>query len=260
MTRRERLERKLEKRQEWAAGRESKASALLARNEPFRGDHAFNTQPGHIPERARVIAREEKAFEHLDMAKHHVQAAEGLKTQLETSIYSDDGDAIEALEERISENETERTMKREANKIYRANPKNQETSEKIQRLIALGLSEAEAKAGFTPDFCGRYGFPDYVLSNLGGRITADRNRLEFIRDRQEKKEAAEASPNGVVIQQAEQGYCRVIFAEKPPREILDSLKAAGFFWCKGYWGGKADALPAEVKSMLEGECGTSNEH
>ena len=260
MTRRERLEMKLEKREEWAAGRKIKAASLLARNEPYTSDWAFITQPGHIPERARVIARENKAFEHLDMAKHHAQAAEGLKTQLETSIYSDDGDAVEALETRIAENEAERTVKREANKIYRANPKNQETPDKIEKLVGLGLSEAEARAGFSPDFCGRYGFPDYVLSNLGGRITADRKRLEFIRDRQEKKQAAEASPNGVVIQQAEQGYCRVIFAEKPPREILDGLKAAGFFWCKGYWGGKADALPAEVKSMLEGECGTSNEH
>jgi hypothetical protein len=248
MTRRERLERKLEKRQEWAAGRESKASALLARNEPFRGDHAFNTQPGHIPERARVIAREEKAFEHLDMAKHHVQAAEGLKTQLETSIYTDDGDAVEALEARIAENEAKREQMRNINRLFR--------KKDADGLASLGVSlEAiERQLIDLQRSCPweKQPYPGYELSNLGGRIAADRKRLEFIRDRQEKKQAAEASPNGVVVQQAEHGYCRVIFAEKPDREILDALKAAGFFWCKGYWGGKAEALPAEVKSMLDG--------
>jgi hypothetical protein len=249
MTTRERLENKLEKREDWALGRKQKAAGLLARNEPYTHDLAFNTQPGHIPERARVIAREDKAFEHLNMAEHHAQAAAGLKTQLENSIYSDDSDAVEALEARIAENEAQRATMREANKIYRANPKNQETPEKVHKLMELGLSEAKAKAGFTPDFGGRYGFADYELSNLGGRISADKKRLEFIRDRQQKRALAEESPTGVVIQPAAHGYTRVIFAEKPAREILDSLKAAGFFWCKGYWGGKADAVPADVLAL-----------
>lgn len=64
MTRRERLERKLEQRREWAASRQNKAASLHKANEPFRGDYAFNTQPGHIPERARVLRRTDKAVEH----------------------------------------------------------------------------------------------------------------------------------------------------------------------------------------------------
>lgn len=31
----------------------------------YLGDHAFNTQPGHIPLRARVIARDDQAHESL---------------------------------------------------------------------------------------------------------------------------------------------------------------------------------------------------
>lgn len=46
------------------------------------------------------------------------------------------------------------------------------------------------------------------------------------------------------------GYCRVTFAEKPDRSILDALKAAGFFWCKGHCGGKLEQLPAEVKALV----------
>lgn len=57
-------ERKAAKLEEWADKRHAKAQALEARNAPYRGDIAFNTQPGHIPERARAIRRTEKAWEH----------------------------------------------------------------------------------------------------------------------------------------------------------------------------------------------------
>lgn len=41
-------------------------------------------------------------------------------------------------------------------------------------------------------------------------------------------------------------YVRVTFAEKPDREILKQLKAAGFRWGGGSWSGRRDALPASV--------------
>ena len=65
--------------EEWAEKRRAKATALHKRNEPYRGDIAFNTQPGHIPERARVIARTEKAFEHSAIAARMEQKAESLR-------------------------------------------------------------------------------------------------------------------------------------------------------------------------------------
>lgn len=49
MTRRERMERRLQRRLEWAESRAQKAEALAKQNEPFHADVAFNTQPGHIP-------------------------------------------------------------------------------------------------------------------------------------------------------------------------------------------------------------------
>ena len=46
---------------------------------------------------------------------------------------------------------------------------------------------------------------------------------------------------------------RVTFAEKPDREILDALRAAGFGWGGGSWCGKRENLPAEVKELVEPE-------
>lgn len=108
MTHRERLERKAERRREWAEKRTKKAEAVFAHNEPYTSDHAFNTQPGHIPARARIIAQEDRAYESLAVAKHHESTAAGIQDHLDRSIFSDDHNALEALQERITANEAKR--------------------------------------------------------------------------------------------------------------------------------------------------------
>ena len=129
-----------------------------------------------------------------------------------------------------------------------AKPKNESTPEKVKQLVALGMSEAKAASLFTADFCGRFGFADYELSNLGGRITADRKRLESIKHQQAKAAEAEAAPGGVLVR-INGEYAIVTFAEKPEREILDALRAAGYWWGNGSWSGKAAQLPESVKEM-----------
>lgn len=68
-----------DKYEEWAAKRREKAAALVAHNEIYTKDYAFNTQPGHIPERARVIAREDQAYEHVKVAKKFEAKAKALR-------------------------------------------------------------------------------------------------------------------------------------------------------------------------------------
>jgi hypothetical protein len=243
MTRRERLENKLEKRQEWSAKRRSAAASVFQSNEKYHGDVAFNTQPGHIPERARVIARTEKAFESLQVADHHDTCAKGIERALDTSIFSDDGDAVEALEKRIAEREAERERMKLVNKLYRKGD--------AEGLKALGLDlEAlKIKLAAAGSYWGKAPHLPYEMSNLGGRITADRKRLEVIKARKVRTERAEAAPNGVLI--TEHGeYSVVTFAEKPEREILEALRNAGFSWGNGNWSGKRESLPAEVRALI----------
>lgn len=63
----------------WAAKRREKADAALAYTSHYTNDHAFNTQPGHIPQRARIIAQEDRAFENLRTAQQFSAKAEGLR-------------------------------------------------------------------------------------------------------------------------------------------------------------------------------------
>jgi len=57
---------------------EREAASRVKPYERLRGDYAFITQPGHIPERARMIKAEDKAFEMLREAKEARQQAEGI--------------------------------------------------------------------------------------------------------------------------------------------------------------------------------------
>jgi len=55
------------------------AEAKLKSCEPYTSDHAFNTQPGHIPIRARIIARQDRAYRLLDEADEKSDRADRLR-------------------------------------------------------------------------------------------------------------------------------------------------------------------------------------
>lgn len=78
--RQEAADRKAEKYEGWAAKRRKAAEAVLDHNrEHYRSCHAFNTQPGHIPIRARVIAQDDRAHTSLRKAEEMEEKAERLR-------------------------------------------------------------------------------------------------------------------------------------------------------------------------------------
>jgi phage shock protein A len=171
MTYRERRERRADRLRGWAEKRQTNATATLAAGEQYHGDVAFNTQPGHIPERARVIAREEKAFASLRKAQGMESRAAGIEDQLATAIYRDDPDAIQALEARIAKLEAERGRIKAYNASCRKGQQRDlsllDEAQKADLLRILGVGMA-----------GRNGaFPSYALTNLGGNIARNRERL-----------------------------------------------------------------------------------
>src|SRR3989304_4910642 len=107
MTYRERRLQKAERLREWAAKRTVQAQATFKANEPFTTDHAFNAQPGHIPLRSRIIAREDRAHESLAKANSMASRAANIEAAADRAIYSDDPNAIEQLETRIASLEAE---------------------------------------------------------------------------------------------------------------------------------------------------------
>lgn len=192
-TRRERLERKAEKRREWSDGRAAKADAAQARVHEIADRIPFG-QPilvGHHSERhhrrdiARIEAGMAATVEHARKADEHASKADGLEAQLSGAIYSDDVDAVERLEEKLSGLEAERERIKTYNAARRR--RKAEAPEWMQEdAEAAGLSERELRGlldtiRVQPYACPLGQFPRYRLENLGGNITRQRKRLEELR-------------------------------------------------------------------------------
>jgi Domain of unknown function (DUF3560) len=159
VTYRDRREARADRLNEWAGKREERAAAVFEAGEPFRGDTAFNTQPGHIPERARLIAREHRAFESLGKAESMRSRAAGIEGQLAASIYDDDPDAVEQLRARIARLEAERDQAKAVNAAYRKEHK--------AELAAMGKWERDQAMPY----------PAYHFENLSGNLSRQRARL-----------------------------------------------------------------------------------
>jgi hypothetical protein len=227
MTYRERREAKAERLREWADSRDSKATALRKANEPYRGDIAFNTQPGHIPERARAIRRDDQAFEHMNKAENMRNRADGIDSQLDNSIYSDDPDAVEALEARVAALEVKREEMKARNAAYR-----KEHRAELKAMTPYARSQAVPH-------------PGWEVQNLSANIKRNKDRIEQVKARQARATRAEEN-GGVTVEGNE--YVSGTFAEKPEREILNALKAAGFYWSSGSWHGRRSELPEAVSA------------
>lgn len=249
MTRRQRLERKLDKREEWGAKAKNRsdqsfdAAREVTEHIPFGqpilvGHHS---EARHRRALARSDSRMRKGCEQKKLAEHHASKGKGLSRQLETSIFSDDTDAVAAIEARIAEREQERDRWKLYNTSCRTAKPDPTVLDKSQ-LASLQSIMRHARYQM-----GKNGqVPGYVLTNLGGNIRSDRERIKIIKARVERAQRAEDA-GGVLI--AKSGdYCSVTFAEKPAWEIRRALKAAGFGWSGGSWNGRTADLPAEISA------------
>ena len=176
MTYRERRLRKAERLREWADTRAVSAQAVFEANKPFTTDHAFNTQPGHIPLRARIIAREHRAHESLAKASNMESRADSIEAAADRAIYSDDPDAIEQLEKRIIGLEAERERIKAYNISCRKGARDVSLLDEKQQADLVTIARVASYQ------LGKNGeFPAYSLSNLSGNIAQQRKRLDTLK-------------------------------------------------------------------------------
>lgn len=266
MTRRERLERRAERRRDWAASRKKKAAVAFKGVEEI-ADRIPLGQPilvGHHSERKarkdqdRIHAGMRRGVEHNDMARRHEQRAAGLEAQLDRSVFSDDADAIEQLEARIAEREVARDRGKRINAAWRKAGKPDPLDHEVWAVFAAkvgtedaALAERGLRHQRRADVPGLFSWAKpYDPKYDGANIRRDRERIEEVKRRQATADKAEAA-GGVLVTYhgADGGWCRVTFAEKPDREILNALRSAGYGYGAGSWSGRAESLPQEVKEL-----------
>lgn len=256
-TRRERLERKVEKRGEWAdKARERSAAAFDAAGK--RAEAIPFGQPilvGHHSERrdrnyrARIHAGMDRGLAEDRKAKHHESKASGLAIALERSIFDDDPDAIEQLEAKVAELEAARELMKQANAVFKKRGR-----EGVAELLGVErAAEVFRRASYT---AVARPFPAYALSNSGAEVRRCKQRIELIRKRRQRAAEAEAAGGVWVVRHPAGGSlvsarAVVTFAERPDRSVIVALREAGYHWGQGSWHGLLAKLPAAVVELEE---------
>jgi hypothetical protein len=257
MGRRERLEARAARRREWSGKAEARsaqafgAAARIADGIPFG-------QPiliGHHSEKrarkdaARIRSGMDRGCAESKLASHHESKAHGLEMQLERSIYSDDADAIEALEAKAKACDEGAALCNAINRAWRKGGR---------QAIAAGWGEAVAKRAEAD--CAQFSWlaRKGPMSATSDRAEARRcrERIREIRARRAQAEKADAAGGVVVVRhppssEGAEAWATVTFAEKPDREVLIALRAAGYHWGGGRWQGYADKLPECVTELVE---------
>jgi DNA repair exonuclease SbcCD ATPase subunit len=179
MTRREKLEARVERRRQWAESRERSGEAARERVHQIADQIPFgqpilvghHSEAGARADQRRIENGMRSAVDNWRMAEHHEEKAQGIERQLRTSIFSDDADAVEQLEAKIAKLEAKRDSAKLANAAYR--------KEHAAELKTMG---AYARSIAVP-------VPAYSLTSYGAEIRRCRDRIEQIK----RDQAAQAS-------------------------------------------------------------------
>jgi ribosomal protein L13E len=247
MTRRERLQRKLERRKGWAEGARDKSDAAFA-TASQRAEAIPFGQPiliGHHSEqrdrryREKIRAGMDKGVAELKRAEDHESKARGLAIALETSIYDDDPDAVEQLKEKIASLERVCEQSKAVNKLWRKGGAAAVTAE---FGLEMGATVERHMAQF------RWLKSPFTTTNDRAEIRRCQLRIKLIEARR-AREGAAFEAGGILIVRSENGWCRVTFVERPERSVLAALREAGFHWGVGSWQGRTEKLPAEVLAL-----------
>lgn len=180
MTYRDRRRARAERLREWADKRDGKAqadhaaaserAAAIPLGQPILVGHHSEQRDRNY--RARTHDLMDRSVAHARKARDMRSRADEIDAQADHAIYDDDPDATERLAERIAALEAER----ERIKAYNASCRKGHRDESI--LTEQERARLLSTAKNAPYQLGKQGeAPRYWLTNLGGRIKRDRDRL-----------------------------------------------------------------------------------
>ena len=200
--------------------RYNKADSLLSQipfGQPIMGSRDRNF-------REKQWAKMDKAFKVQEKAEYYQRKADSIG---KAGISSDNPQAVELLKEKVSNQEKLQEFMKQANKYIKI--KDIVKGDELLRT-ELKMNDDRIKKLREPDFCGRVGFPAYLLINNRQEITRLKKRIEDLESRKEIEENTEEIETELYTYKIEENRCQFIFDGKPNEEIRSILKNNGFKW------------------------------
>ena len=148
-------------------------------------------------------------------------------------ISSDDPQAVEKLEAKLAALEKHQELMKAANVAIRM----KDPTEGDAKLAELGYTPEDIAKLREPDFCGRIGYPAYLLQNNNANIRRIRGRIEELKKRTENTPEGWEFAGGRVVVNTTENRLQIIFDGKPDADIRTELKGEGFRWApsQGAW-------------------------
>nr|WP_319566291.1 hypothetical protein [uncultured Rhodoferax sp.] len=186
------------------------------------------------------------------------------------AIMSDDPQAIEKLDAKLTALRMRQEFMKKANKLL----KNGDDA----GLLAMGISQYQIDNLKKPDFAGRTGFADYLLTNNNGVISSTRKRLDAMIAAAQKEAAApepvietrdqrdvETDPERVAIVDPVEPLVAAeiepvvptvvervaIPVSEDPAGVVDPIKAVDTAYLQTFVDGTADMFAADILERLE---------
>lgn len=185
------------------------------------------------------VKKKEKQVQAWENNYQFYQETQKLISKIKSILYgkdiikSGDSDAVERLEEKLAGLKEDQERMKVANKFIRL--KNVEKGN--EGLPNMGYSEKEIKELREPDFCGRVGYPPYMLQNNNANIHRVEGRLKQLKAAKERGSRKEENRYFRVVENTEIMRLQIFFDEKPVQDIRSILKKNGFKWSSknGCW-------------------------
>jgi hypothetical protein len=188
--------------------------------------------PSNFPTR-RMEKRNDVANKRLnELIEFRERALDAIRKTLCPSlrpIMAGDSDAVSRLQDEITRAEQMQARMKVANQVVRTYRGKDETAG-IAKLVEQGFTEQQAVKLFEPDFCGRYGFPDYALTNNSANLRRMKLRLAQISRAKAQKGFEAQGENARLEDCPAENRVRLFYAGKPDVETRDRLKKTGFRW------------------------------
>ena len=148
-------------------------------------------------------------------------------------ISSVDPQAVEKLEAKLAALEKHQELMKAANVAIRM----KDPTEGDAKLAELGYTPEDIAKLREPDFCGRIGYPAYLLQNNNANIRRIRGRIEELKKRTENTPEGWEFDGGRVVVNTTENRLQIIFDGKPDADIRTELKGEGFRWApsQGTW-------------------------
>lgn len=141
-------------------------------------------------------------------------------------ISADDPRAVEKLKAKLNALEKEQEAMKAANAAIRM----KDTAKGDAKLAALGYTPEQIYKLRKPDFCGRIGYPAYMLSNNNANIRRIRERIAELEKQKENPADGWEFAGGKVVANHEENRLQILFNEKPDENMRTKLKSHGFRW------------------------------